>query len=132
MSHQISFTTKKFDASKEMPNPHNPIAGEGVLAWLRAELVKLGWEVSQPDAEDWGWYLLATQGGAAYLVGASGEMDGEVPPTDWIVQIERQRSFMEKLMGKNKLTERDPLSGAIEALLRGSAEFQNVVVERSV
>ena len=31
MPHLISFTTKNFDASKETPNPINPIAGETVL-----------------------------------------------------------------------------------------------------
>jgi hypothetical protein len=33
MTHLISFTADKFDATKETPNPTNPIAGESVLKW---------------------------------------------------------------------------------------------------
>jgi hypothetical protein len=131
MPHLISFTTKKFDATKETPNPINPIAGESVLAWIRGELTKTGWDVSEPDAEDWGWYMIAQRSGTSYLVGASGEMAGDTPPSDWIVQIHKQRTFVQKLTGKNKMTDSDTLSSEIEALVRRSEEFKNVDVEKS-
>jgi hypothetical protein len=131
MPHLISFTTKKFDAWKETPNPINPIAGESVLTWIRGELNKTGWDVSEPDAEDWGWYMIAQRSGASYLVGASGEVADDTPPNDWIVQIHKQRTFFEKLTGKNKMTDGDPLSREIEALARRSEEFKNVDVDKS-
>jgi hypothetical protein len=131
MPHLISFTTTKFDASKETPNPINPIAGESVLAWIRGELTKTGWDVTEPDAEDWGWYVYARRSGASYMVGASGEMADGAPPSDWIVQIHKQRTFIEKLTGKNKMTDSDELSGEIAALARRSEEFKNVDIEKS-
>lgn len=131
MSHQISFTTRKFDATKETPNPINPIAGESVLGWIRNELSKTGWDVSEPDAEDWGWYMIAQRSGSSYLVGASGEIANDTPPTEWIVQIHKQRTFIQKLTGKSKMTDSDPLSSEIEALIRRGGEFKNVDVERS-
>jgi hypothetical protein len=39
MAHLITFTSSQFDVSVETPNPINPIAGEGVLKWLREKLV---------------------------------------------------------------------------------------------
>jgi len=40
MAHVVSFRTSKFDVRTETPNPINPIAGQGVLRWLRLELAK--------------------------------------------------------------------------------------------
>jgi hypothetical protein len=130
LPHLISFTTGKFDATREPPNRINPIAGQSVLAWLRAELTKSGWNVSEPDAEDWGWYSIAQRAGASYLIGASGEEEGDAPPRDWIVQIHKQRTFVEKLTGKNKMSDADPLSAEIEALVRRSGELRNVAVDK--
>jgi hypothetical protein len=57
MAHLITFTTARFDTTKEPPNPINPIAGQGVLTWLRAELLRAHYRVSEPATEDWGWYM---------------------------------------------------------------------------
>ena len=131
MAHLISFTTTKFDASKETPNPINPIAGQGLLSWLRGELAKIGWEVTEPDAEDWGWYMMARKSGASYLVGASGEFEGDTPPTDWIIQIHKQRSLLEKLTGRNKQTDDDLLAGEIESIIQNNPSFTKVEIERN-
>jgi hypothetical protein len=130
MAHLISFTTTKFDASKETPNPINPIAGEGVLSWLRDELAKIGWDVTEPDAEDWGWYMMVQKIGTAYLVGASGVVEGGTPPTDWIVQIHKQRSLLDKLTGKNKQADDDLLASEIENIIRHDASFTKIEVEK--
>ena len=53
MAHLITFTTARFDISKEPPNPINPIAGHVVLTWLREELLRAHYRVSEPDTEDW-------------------------------------------------------------------------------
>ena len=127
----ISFTTKKFDASKETPNPINPIAGQGLLSWLRKELVKASWQVAEPDAEDWGWYMMTQKSGASYLVGASGEISDGTPTTDWIVQIHKKRSLLEKLTGRNEQTDDDLLAGEIASIIRRDASFTKVVVEKN-
>lgn len=75
--------------------------------------------------------MIAQRSGTSYLVGASGEMAGDTPPSDWIVQIHKQRTFVHKLTGKNKTTDSDTLSSEIEALVRRNEEFKNVDVEKS-
>ena len=70
MARLISFRTSKFDISKEPPNPINPIAGQSVLTWLKETLAGSGYTLSEPDAEDWGWYMDVHADGQAYLIGA--------------------------------------------------------------
>ena len=129
MAHLISFTTTRFDLSNEPPNPINPIAGQALLSWLRAELIKIGWHVTEPDAEDWGWFMISRKGDASYLLGASGEIVGDTPPTDWIVQIHKNSSLLEKLTGRNKLADDDLLTREIERLVRRDASIAKVEVE---
>lgn len=130
MAHLISFTMTKFDASKEPPNPINPVAGQKLLSWLRKELIKTGWEVTEPDAEDWGWYVMAQKNGTSYLVGASGEPDGGTPPTGWRVQIDKKRTLMQKLTGKNKLSDDDCLTREIESLVRRDTSTTKLEVDK--
>ena len=129
MTQVISFTTTKFDATKEPPNPINPIAGHGLLSWLGEELRKIGWDVTEPDAEDWGWYVYAQKSGSSYMVGASGEMASGIPPTDWIIQIHKNRKFFEKLTGKNKMAADDTLAREIESIVRRDASPTKFEVE---
>ena len=130
MVHVIQFTTAKFDVSKETPNPINPIAGKSVLVWLRDAIAADGCEATEPDAEDWGWYMHVTYGNDVYLVGASGENDGASAVTDWVVQIHKQRKLVQKIAGKNKMTVDDPLSALIERCIREDPESEDVALDR--
>lgn len=91
MTRVIRFNTAKFDVSTERPNPINPIPGESLLLWLR-EIVNPKLAISEPDAEDWGWYAFVEWGGRQYMLGscASEEENGE---REWILQVEKLRSF---------------------------------------
>jgi hypothetical protein len=131
MPHVITFHTAKFDIKKETPNPINPIAGESVLLWLRERLMAGGYEVDMPDTEDWGWYTRVKKAGAVYLLGATAEADDPGPEIHWIVQIHRQRSLKDKLTGANKMTKEDPLTGAIESILRSDPSITVIEVDRS-
>ena len=126
MAHLISFDTSKFDLAAEPPNPINPIAGVSVLRWLR-EALGDGYAVSEPDAEDWGWYVDVTRAGAVYLVGASAEANEG--GAHWMIQVHRHRSLKDKLTGANKLAADDPLTERIASLLRADPAFRNVEVE---
>jgi len=64
MSHVIYFTTGKFDISKETPNRINPIPGESVLNWFREKLADTQYQTTEPETEDWGWYIYVTGNGA--------------------------------------------------------------------
>ena len=54
MAHLFTFDSGQFLEADERPNPINPIAGEGVLKWLSAQLAGRGFQVGAPDTEDWG------------------------------------------------------------------------------
>jgi hypothetical protein len=130
MAHLISFATGRFDVSKETPNDINPIAGEGVLTWIRERLTGTGYSSTTPSTEDWGWYMNVERAGVSYLVGASGEPERPPPDMDWIVQIHKNRSLKDKLTGKNKLTTDDQLMALLEKLIRGEPSFRDVTVEK--
>ena len=128
MCHLITFTSSKFDVSSETPNPINPIAGESVLAWLRERLGADGREVTAPEAEDWGWYIYVRSAEGDYLVGASADLD-EPAPREWKIQICRERSALDKLLGRNRLADDDPLSRRIEGIIRQEADARNVEID---
>ena len=62
MTHLISFSSTRFDVTKETPNPINPLAGESLLLWLREKLSGGMYEVTAPAPEDWGWYVYVKGG----------------------------------------------------------------------
>lgn len=130
MAHLFTFDSGQFLEANERPNPINPIAGEGVLKWLSAQLADRGFDVGAPDAEDWGWYTHVVTSGRTYLLGASGEWEPNGGRTEWAVQLELSRSLWEKLSGSNELAADDAVSIAIEASLKANAELGNVLVER--
>jgi hypothetical protein len=90
----------------------------------------MGYDVSNPEPEDSGWYCYASKNGSRYLVGASGEPEGTNPNIEWIVQIHKVRSLKEKIFGLNKLNSDDRLSLAIEEVIRKEPDFRNVSVTR--
>lgn len=130
MAHVISFRTAKFDISQERPNPINPIAGQSVLTWLRGELEQAGYRSSEPDTEDWGWYMDVEGSSGSYLVGASADATDADATVEWTVQVHKSRSLKDKLLGGNKMMPDDPLSSAIERIIRADAAIESVSVDR--
>jgi len=127
MAHVISFITSRFDIAAEKPNPINPIAGQSVLLWLKAELLRADYQVTEPDAEDWGWYMDVQDADAAYLVGASADAEA---PLEWTVQVHKHRSMTDRLLGRNKMAADDRLSALIERLIRADGAMQQISVAR--
>ncbi|WP_372880764.1 hypothetical protein [Psychromonas sp.] len=109
MNQTIYFKTTMFDLAKEKKNPINPIYGASLLDWLREELQNQ-FEITAPDAEDWGWYSEFEYQGSRYLLGACALFEEGDDPTrelEWVFQMDKYRSIAEKLMGKNKMTTED-------------------------
>ena len=131
MAHVFTFTSQQFKPADERPNPINPIAGEGVLKWLVAVLRAQGYECDVPNTEDWGWYTSVTTGGRTYLLGASGEWPTPGDPTEWTVQLELQRSLLDKVKGSNKMLENDEVSAAVERHLAGNPEIVGLEIDRN-
>jgi len=123
MARVIRFMTDKFDISKERPNPINPIPGESLLIWLR-EQAQSRVPMTDPDAEDWGWYSYADWNGRQYLIGASASEDeGEL---EWILQIDKQRSMKEKLLGREAMAADDECAAYFQALIDAEPAFKSV------
>ena len=109
MNQALNFKTSMFDVSKEKENPINPIYGISLLEWLRKEL-KGQLEITEPDAEDWGWYSELEYQGNSYLIGACAyfeEGDDPANEQEWVFQVDKHRSLKEKLFGKNKMSVSD-------------------------
>ena len=105
----ISFKTSMFDVSKENKNPVNPVYGESLLKWLKQELSS-EFEITEPDAEDWGWYSYMTWNNRQYMLGASTYFEeGDDPKSEleWVFQIDKHRSLKEKLLGREKISTAD-------------------------
>ena len=130
MNHAIHFKTSMFDVSKERDNPINPIYGISLLEWLRSELEgKI--EITEPDAEDWGWYSELEFEGNSYLVGACAyfeEGDNPQEPIEWVFQVDKYRSFKEKLFGKNKMNASDSCFVFFKKLIEENPNFKEVEV----
>jgi hypothetical protein len=126
----IRFNSSVFDLASEPTNPINPIPGVSILTWLRSR-VPAEFRMTEPNAEDWGWYSNVHCNGRSYLIGASAteESDGN---HEWAVQIDAQRSLKEKLLGRGKMSPDDSCALSIEQSLRSQAEFTNVQIERDV
>ena len=130
MAHLVSFRTAKFDVTAEDPNPINPIPGQSVLRWLRVELARNHYTVTEPSTEDWGWYIDAEGEGGHYMVGASADAEDIASDIEWVLQIHKHRSFKEKVLGQHKMTDDDPLVALIERIVRADPQISEVSVER--
>ena len=126
----INFRTSRFDVAAEAPNPINPIPGRSVLQWLRAGLSTSGYVTTEPETEDWGWYVTVEAEDMTYMVGASGEVDGKSKDVDWVVQVHKHRSLKDKLFGRNKLAADDALVKQIEQLIRADGQASTVTIDR--
>ena len=127
MSRVIRFTTSEFDISKERPNPINPIPGESLLLWLR-DKARPRVELTEPDTEDWGWYSFVNWDGRQYMLGASASDEGN-GEREWILQIEKDRSLKEKLLGRELMTENDQCATFFQRLLEQEPGFKSVSVD---
>jgi hypothetical protein len=130
MAHLITFATGKFDITKEAPNDINTIAGESVLKWIQHQLAGAGFTSTEPSMEDWGWYMNVDGSGASYLVGATGEPNRPSPDVDWTIQVHKNRSLMDKVTRKNKLSKDDPLFALLERLVRSEPDFRGIGVAK--
>jgi len=127
MAALIEFETSKFDLSSEPENEFNPIHGQSILLWIMENCPDVSF-VGQPNTEDWGWYIDAITNERRYMVGASANWDNT--KVAWcVVQIEKQRSLIEKIFRKEKMHSQDALVQKISKLFLHDSNFQNVVFE---
>lgn len=127
MAYVISFNSNIFDLDNEKENSINPIKGISVGEWLNPILEGKGISVTDIDEEDWGWYSIATFNSEKYLIGYTAipnqisDKDAEI-----IIQVNKERSLIEKVFGKNKLSENDSVINVISGIIKNTAEFKDV------
>ena len=127
----LHFKTALFDVTKEKENPYNPIHGISLLDWLREEL-KGQLEITEPDAEDWGWYSEIEFDDNTYLIGSCAfyeEGEDLTSELDWAFQIHKYRSFKEKLLGRNKMDDTDSCFLFFKNLFENHSGFSELLVE---
>jgi len=129
MHFAITFTSSKFDVTKEDENPINPIYGQSLLLWLK-DKVSDTVELDVPDAEDWGWYSAIEWKGRLYLLGASA-IENDTSSYDWVFQLDKHRSFKEKILGKEKMIGSDDCLQFFKSVFDVEPDFRNVEIEES-
>jgi len=130
MNKAIHFKTSMLDVSREKENPINPVYGISLLLWLKQELTGEV-EIMEPDAEDWGWYSELEWEGNNYLLGSTAFFEeGDDPDSEleWVFQVDKYRSFKEKLFGKNKMSEDDSCFVFFKKLFENHPKIKDVEV----
>lgn len=130
MSLVIHFKTSKFDVSKERENSINPFYGHSLLDWLKSEL-KDSVQISDPDEEDWGWYSELEYDGRNYMIGACADFERGDDPTaeiEWVFQLHKDRTLIEKILGKNKLDEADGCFALFKEFLECQPEIKELEI----
>jgi hypothetical protein len=128
MSQTLVFKTTYFDISKERKNPINPIYGLSLLEWLRTEF-KGKIEISEPEAEDWGWYSELNYEGFRYQIGSHCEFEtGDAPhqAQTWVFQVVKHRSLTDKILGRNKQEATDACFLFFKAQFENTPSFKDV------
>jgi len=126
----ILFETDRFNVSEVKEHFINACCfGEDLAEWLRQQLTKKGHSAGAPYQEDWGWEMLAQQGPKRYYLGVSGyPREDAVGANDgeWRIMLEKKRSIWERLRGRNKIVETEPILAMVEDILREQADVRNV------
>ena len=130
MIEAIYFKTSVFDVTKEEENPINPIYGKSLLVWLKQKLHGKV-EITEPDAEDWGWYSELEWDGRNYLIGSVAYFEeGDDPHSEleWVFQVDKHRTIKEKLLGKNKMTSDDSCFQFFKSLFEDEPKFNEIKI----
>ncbi len=104
--------------------------GDDVARWLAEQLRARGMEATDPDQEDWGWYLNVRCRGTAYFVGVGG-----TPPErpaecgEWRLVVEKHRTLRDRLTRRNYMAEDDPLLAVLTSIVCSERDFAFVGIE---
>lgn len=117
----LIFNTNRFNLSEEKAHFINPCCfGEDLAAWMLGKLKERNIQSTDPDQEDWGWYIEAKLAGENYMLGFGGNsLERPEDPNfgEWRVMVNRDRSFKDKLFGKNKMDHSDEMLTTVKQIL---------------
>jgi len=125
----LLFRTGRFNLSQVQKHFINPCCfGEDLATWLQAKLAEWDIRASDPGQEDWGWYVRAKQGDDSYFLAVSGNFANGTNQDygEWRIIVLKKRSIWDRIRGKGKIADRDPMLRIIEEILRAEADFIDV------
>lgn len=128
----FTFQTSAFaDTSEVLAQNVNGIAGHSLASWLSRMLNQAGFAASEPWPEDHGWDFSVAHRGARYLCVCAIEDsedngDNGERPRDGHVSVDRMRTLMDRLAGRNKFATDDSVASAISTVLAGSSEVSGL------
>jgi hypothetical protein len=129
----VLFDSNRFNLSEVKAHFINPICfGEDLAGWLRIKLLERGIPTIEPDQEDWGWYIESTLGESDYFIAIGGNRDdlsSDPNQGEWRISIEKHRSLLDRLRGKNKMVGDEPIVAIIREIFEGEADFKNLHFE---
>ena len=121
---RLRFRTAVLNVEPERPNPINPVAGESLLRWLA-----LHWQgespITEPVPEDWGWCAYTSWNGRRYMLGSSC-CDSEEGEREWVLQVVKDRSLIELILGRERRQSSDACLLEIKRLLRSEPAFRDL------
>jgi hypothetical protein len=123
----LRFKTALLNVEQERPNPINPIHGESLLQWL-AKRWKGDSPISEASPEDWGWYAYVSWFNRRYMLGASCS-DPSEGEREWVLQVVKQRTLVERLFGREKALSTDACVSAIRRLLESEPAFHSITLD---
>ena len=122
------FDTNGFqDTQEKRDETGNDIGGFKLANTLRAALLAGGCDCEEVFAEDYGWAFTATLDGTSYLVTASvdpnEEAEQEAHLTSFAnINVVKERSFWDKLRGRNKPTPNDLAQTTVRQVLENHSD----------
>jgi len=133
MRYDILFETNRFNLSEVKDHFINDCCfGEDLAEWLRGKLIEKGLTVTEPGQEDWGWYIEPAGASGKYSLGIGGISDGSINDGnqgEWRIMIEKRVSIIDKLTGRNKMSQTDEMAVLIWKILEAETAFRNIHVE---
>ena len=126
---QFSFRTAAFvDPPEVLEKNVNGFAGHALAAWVIDEIRKRGIDASDDWPEDHGWDFSVAHGGAKYLCACIIQADEEGAREGGII-IDKSRSLMDKITGRNRMQNDDPVVGAVRMALNAEPSVRELTME---
>ena len=108
----------------------NEIGGFTLCELLQSALKSSGFQVEEIFPEDYGWVFNASLGEINYFCSASVDPVDEDEPSQFghfaNLNIESERSFFEKLRGRNKIDLNDPAVKAVQSALDNHTDVHDL------
>lgn len=132
MRFDILFNTNRFNLSEVKAHFINDCCfGEDFAGWLDEKLQNNGLTTTEIFQEDWGWAFYIEYKGQKYFIGINGnigEKNAEINQGQWRIMIDKHRSFMEKILGKNNMDVTDEVITFTYDILIKESDFKNISV----